>query len=359
VFCEAGVDTTGGVDVGSEHRIALGDIGCLDESGDGVVSVLGHSNELLVRMHFETKADERLWVQSLGAVIGSNSARDHAAGTAVEASGDVSGEMHMLQARSRQLQNQIGTLEALNDRRDKQLNKMVKRLDGAMQMLSAVQDMVSQQRCVIQSQKLAIAELSNDLGLSMGDLGAAGAASPTVASPGAMEDSTGGTDQDADVSPSSLAADTDKMNALLEQADKMQQLLEMLESKGAALGEDDSPGAGVPGNLLDPSLMANIAALLGGGGLPGMSGAQNDEEDEEDDDEDEQDEEGDGGDGDESEEAVRERLRGLEAEKERFAGLLRSSQQEHEDLLERLNGMRSLMAMLGLQDDLGEVDVNN
>merc|ERR1719272_1591051 len=73
--------------------------------------------------------------------------------------------MHLLQARSRQLQNKIGSLESVNERRDKQLNKMVRRLDGAMQMLSAVQEMCNQQRKVIYAQKVVASELQRDLGL--------------------------------------------------------------------------------------------------------------------------------------------------------------------------------------------------
>merc|ERR1719272_1180272 len=84
--------------------------------------------------------------------------------------------MHLLQARSRQLQNKIGSLEAVNERRDKQLNKMVRRLDGAMQMLSAVQDMCKQQGNVIKAQKVSIVSLQHDLGFDMeaanGDAGA-------------------------------------------------------------------------------------------------------------------------------------------------------------------------------------------
>merc|ERR1712151_1124080 len=40
------------------------------------------------------------------------------------------------------------------------------------------------------------------------------------------------------------------------------------------------------------------------------------------------------------------RLKSLESEKARFEGLLSDSQKEHQELLERLNGMRSMMAML-------------
>merc|ERR1719277_193810 len=47
-------------------------------------------------------------------------------------------------------------------------------------------------------------------------------------------------------------------------------------------------------------------------------------------------------------------LQGLLAEKEKFEGMLADSQTEHEDLLKRLNDMRSLMGALGmdLADDV-------
>merc|ERR1712194_924822 len=48
------------------------------------------------------------------------------------------------------------------------------------------------------------------------------------------------------------------------------------------------------------------------------------------------------------------RLKSLESEKARFEGLLSDSQKEHQDLLERLNGMRSMMSMLGMKEDVYE-----
>uniref|UniRef100_A0A7S4RDE8 Uncharacterized protein n=2 Tax=Alexandrium monilatum TaxID=311494 RepID=A0A7S4RDE8_9DINO len=53
-------------------------------------------------------------------------------------------------------------------------------------------------------------------------------------------------------------------------------------------------------------------------------------------------------------EVVLSRLQQLQAEKERYEGMVRDSQQEHEDLLQRLTEMRSLMTALGIQDDGGD-----
>lgn len=349
VFCEAGVNDTGSVDVGSERTVPLADVGSVSQSGDGVVTVQGHSGQLLVRMHFETVDDEQTWAQGLKAVVSGN-----AESTISADSGD---EVVMLQARSRQLQNQIGSLEALNERRDSQLNKMVKRLDGAMQMLAAVQDMCSQQRTVIQVQKVAITELSKDLGLPVeatDDTCKDPEVSPTGAqqmtSPGARsEDSPGADDEEAEDTEEQVA-DNDQMRALLEQADQMQSLLQMLEARGLGAGseDDDDDQPPNPAAAMDmlrdlQSLTSMMASLGPAGGLNSLSEelAEPEEEDCE-----EIEEVG----NEEDEEVVRARLRGLEAEKEKFEGLLRNSQQEHQDLLEKLNGMKALMSQLGLQE---------
>merc|ERR1711920_75917 len=62
---------------------------------------------------------------------------------------------------------------------------------------------------------------------------------------------------------------------------------------------------------------------------------------------------------DEETEAVKNRLRGLESEKERYEGLLQDSQKEHEDLLKRLEGMRSMMTMLGMTPDDDDSDAED
>merc|ERR1719367_274012 len=70
----------------------------------------------------------------------------------------------MLQARSQQLQNRISSLEAMGKRRDVHLRQMIRRLDGAMQMLKAVEEMCSQQRRVLDAQNVAIMELKKERG---------------------------------------------------------------------------------------------------------------------------------------------------------------------------------------------------
>lgn len=361
VFNEAGVDDRGSVDVGRERLVPLADIGSVSSSGDGVVTVQGHSGQMLVRMHFETVEDEQTWAQGLSAILSTTDDSNALAG----AEGDSGDDIVMLQARSRQLQNQIGSLEALNERRDQQLNKMVKRLDGAMQMLAAVQDMCSQQRNVIQVQKVAIAELSKDLGLPVeatDEVGETLITSPSGAQQTSRvaqsEDSPGVEEEDEEAEDTEeQLADTDQMRALLEQADQMKNLLEMLEARGISAdseGDDDqppNPGAAID-MLRDLNQLASLMSSLGPAGTGGLGQSEEHPEPEEEDCE-EVEEIADG----EDEEVVRARLRGLEAEKEKFEGLLLSSQQEHQDLLEKLNGMKALMSQLGLQE--GDLDFDD
>mmetsp|Transcript_107757 Transcript_107757/g.281350 ORF Transcript_107757/g.281350 Transcript_107757/m.281350 type:complete len:112 (-) Transcript_107757:153-488(-) len=53
----------------------------------------------------------------------------------------------------------------------------------------------------------------------------------------------------------------------------------------------------------------------------------------------------------EDDEAVMARLMRLQAEKQRFEGMLADSQQEHEELLERLSSMRAMMRDLGMDEE--------
>eukprot|EP00913_Durusdinium_trenchii_P007054 g6636.t1 len=64
-------------------------------------------------------------------------------------------ECSLLRAKSQKLQQRIATLETLSDRREKQMKRLLKRLDGAMQMLEALEDMCGQQRKVISAQQQA------------------------------------------------------------------------------------------------------------------------------------------------------------------------------------------------------------
>jgi len=392
MFMEAGVTDGGAVDLGSERTVPLADIGSVRADDSGMtLTLLGKDRKLLVQMHFEEAGAQLTWIQGLRLLIAGNGSDEggspggQAAGGDESDEGGAEDEMHLLQARSRQLQNKIGSLEAVNERRDKQLNKMVRRLDGAMQMLSAVQDMCTQQRKVILAQKVVITEFHTDLGLEadagspgmQGSPKASGAAWAEAAAEAApdpdSEDSLDGQEPaDGGEGDEAVAANAEKMFELLAQAERMQQMLQMLESGGADVGSesDGSPG-GLPGGMDMASSLAALMAGVGGAQGPGGSSMASSlaalmaqatenpaafaEEVEESGDEVEEELEPEQVEAPigEDEEAALERLQGLESEKQRFEGLLHDSQQEHQDLLEKLNSMRGLMSALGLQEEGG------
>lgn len=106
---------------------------------------------------------------------------------------------------------------------------------------------------------------------------------------------------------------------LLKQADEMQRALRQLEALESAVAH----------------------------GTNGATGEGNYEEEEDEEVEAEEERADAGG---EDEEAVLARLRSLEEEKQRFEGMLRASQQEHQDLQQRLEDMRALMESLGMRE---------
>merc|ERR1712173_12359 len=89
---------------------------------------------------------------------------------------------------------------------------------------------------------------------------------------------------------------------------------------------------------LDPS---SLNGLRGPGTVPASDSVQQQTEADTDDEE-----------GDEHE-ALAE-IRNLEAQKQRYETMFRDQQLEHQDLVEKLSRMRSLMTMLGMQE--GDLD---
>jgi len=348
VFCEAGVSDNGDVDVGQERLIPLKDIGAVHDKPGGEIgcSVMGHNGKLLAEIHFEQPEPHQVWMKALKALITTNG-NDQAGATAQNDGGDEENEVYMLQARSRQLQNRIGNLEAMNERRDKQLNKMERRLDGATEMLSAVQEMCNQQEKVISAQKVAITELQNDLGLEAVDADRDGKTGDRSRPDADSEDSPDGAGQDTDdAADDDVNAQTEKMMALLAQAEQMQKMLQLLEGRGADLASESSGSPQSRGGQAATLSRVNNAVAS-----PQGQGARHNQD---------LDDDGDL-DGVDSEEAALQRLRNLESEKLRFEGLLRDSQQEHQDLLDKLTSMRSLMSALGLEaeDDADEPNDDN
>merc|ERR1712014_254413 len=109
-----------------------------------------------------------------------------------------------------------------------------------------------------------------------------------------------------------------QMRALLEQADQMQSLLQMLEARGMGAGleddDDEPPNPEAAMDMLrDLQNLTSMMASLGPAGGNSLGQTEEHPEPEEEDCE-EIEEIGD----EEDEEVVRARLRGLEAEKEKF-----------------------------------------
>lgn len=337
--------------MGPNRCIEMADVGTMD-SEDGVVALLGHDGSILVQLHMENSEDQQLWASAIRALL---SSRRGAGNSAAGPEGEED-EVCMLQARSQQLQNRIGILEGLGKRRDLHLQKMQKRVDGAMRMLAAVKDMCAQQRRVLDAQKVAIAELRDESGEPMEDGGEGGRPTAversTQAEPEeeaeevASEDAGQGAEPDARdpveaMAEEEIAAKTRQMLELLQQADDMQKALhalQSLQSEAEAPSAAQSAPAGTARAAPPVSASATLQAAAQATAPTATSatapadGASEDSEEVD-------------------PEVVLQRLQQLQAEKQRYEGMVRDSQQEHEDLLKRLSDMRSLMASLGIPDD--------
>lgn len=343
------------ISFGRETVIHLADAAEVDVIEKNALVVLGRDGSVLVQLQIDSPEDLRQWGEDLrsGIKVASRAAPDPGGkgsptGRQVGAASgpdteDTDGEVHLLQARSRQLQTQIGQLEAANERRDQQLQKMISRLDGAMQMLVAVQDMCGQQRRVIVAQKVAIEELTREVGgegegQSVYDEAARGGEAPgkkdqdTSRAPAAASATTGG-EPDAD-NEEEMAAKSEKMFALLQRAELLQQALGEL---GAEAGDSEQAATAPPRRAAAPAQKDRAAPARADAPSPDSPDPPDTEK---------------------AAEEAAERLESLEVEKLRFEGMLRDSQAEHDDLLQRLTDMRSLMSMLGVQPEDLDADAS-
>lgn len=365
---EASVPSAGGdISLGSDRRVDLSLAGSVEVS-DGIVAILGRDRKLMVQMHLETEEEQATWAQALKLVIEQSSAERGEGARAVggrqsparssapaspasqrkdgkeeqskqELPQDDEAELPTLRARSQQLQTRIGSLEAISERRDKQLQRLLKRLDGAMKMLDAVQDMCTQQRKVIDSQKVAIEALQADCGEADEDTEDEKKEEEEVEQKIEAKDEEEDEDDDDQASSEEaarqravaeveqeMAAKAEQMLALLKQADEMQQALQQLE----ALEASGMLGEGSPAEKLQDAEDDDEEEI------GAEAGEEEDEEQV---------------DGDADTEAVLKRLLALEEEKSRFENMLASSQNEQQDLLQRLESMRSLMSSVGMETD--------
>jgi len=347
---QACVSPAGGVSLEAEHSMPLGSV-TLIPSGD-LSLTLQQENGQAVQLHFENQDDERSWTKALSdvkAAVGSPHGLSTTATVDTRALAGVRDDIPSLKARSAALQDRIGTLEALRERRDKQLEALTSRLEDALKMLGAVQDMCCQQKKVIDAQQTAIIELRRDAGLASDDeLISSAKPSHLITSeslagrpeldtpcmpcaqtkvPVAAVAHTPSVAEVAESLELDMPAEAEEMLKLLQQADEMQQALRQLQAlSGGACG-------GQPGHC---SLLAQQDSSAEIAGRVQVQG-----EDEGHDETHEQDDN----------EQVLNRIRSLETEKERFEAMIRDSQNEHDELMQQLHGMRSLMSMLGIKEE--------
>jgi len=326
----------------------------------------------MVQLYLETTEDERAWHSRLQHAVRLASKDAQGAGKRADAEDDDEvDDFVMLKAQSQKLQNKIGDLEDVGERRDKQLQKMLMRVDGAMQMLAAVQGMCSQQKKVIDAQQVAIVALREDCGLpedARGDIKNVSRSPPQNDEEGDDDEADDGSDDDEDCEEddeevkaleAEMAAKTAQMHALMEQAMGMQNALAELktlqaqadaaaagavEVVGDSVGIASSAAPASPGKAkaASPSKTVSASAVSAKAAPQSSAEASTGAVDTG---------------AEEDVRAVLSQLHTLESEKARFEGMLRDSQDEHESLIGRLGDMRSLMTRLGMDPndlDLGD-----
>jgi len=321
-FREANVaeGEAGSLSLGSERIVDLRKaVAVVDR--ENALAVVGQDRTPLVLLYLDTAEELSTWKEALQLVIGLRESapevsKSGAPPSAAEESED--DEINMLRARSQQQQTRIGQLEALHKRRDTQLSTLLQRLDGAMQMLDAVQDMCTQQRKVIETQRVAITALSEECGLGDEDEDAPPAAAAPAAEAGLKAPPTqanGSDEASVEEVEAEMAAKAEQMMSLLKQADEMQRALSQLEASGLLNELGEAPSSQESSPERQPAAEAEQ---------------------------------------DEDPAAVLERLEALEAEKARLASMLSSSRNEQEELLQQLAGMRSVLSAAGV--DMSEED---
>jgi len=234
------------IGLGAERVVHFSDVEAVRADGQ-VVFVQGVSGIPLVDLHVNTNDDAHMWVS--GIQFFSQGSDDSSQSEDADQEDQESDEvMRSLYCRSNVLQREITDLESVTERRDKQIQKMIGRLDGAMQMLTAVQEMCSQQQKVIYAQQRAIGCLKREGGFEDADLaGNAALTNPCGESDsGSEEDSTAdGSDQKDSQQTTSdrlsaemskqTAQKIEKMLAALKEVDEMQQALKRAQAEDASV----------------------------------------------------------------------------------------------------------------------------
>ena len=148
-------------------------------------------------------------------------------------------ECFLLRAKSQKLQQRITTLEAMSERREKQMKRLLKRLDGAMQMLEALEDMCGQQRTVISAQQLAISALKEE---------------------GAVDEDDEEEEEEEEEDTQGDDVSEEKLMALFQQAEQMERALKQIEALGKAGLLNDGPGQGDGDTSVD-AILSRLHAL--------------------------------------------------------------------------------------------------
>lgn len=128
----------------------------------------------------------------------------------------------------------------MSERREKQMKRLLKRLDGAMQMLEALEDMCGQQRKVISAQQLAISALKEE---------------------GAVDDDEDEEEEEEEEEDTQGEdVSEEKLMALFQQAEQMERALKQIEALGKAGLLNDGPGQG-DGDASVDAILSRLHAL--------------------------------------------------------------------------------------------------
>lgn len=152
----------GEVNLGGVTSIPLIEITDVERNGGALALLAG--TRVLAELHLETPEEGAAWENALRSAVAAVNASPQGGGSDDEdADGqDSDAEVQLWRAQNQKLEERAHSLEASGRKRERQLKSLLRRLDGTMGMLSAVQDMVVQQRTVIGAQKVAIVELESE-----------------------------------------------------------------------------------------------------------------------------------------------------------------------------------------------------
>lgn len=230
---------------GDRHSLDLRKAGSVvaDEEKVSILSraANGHPH-LILELHMDNDEEIQAWTRALRNVLPKAKAPTSppSKDEQEEISEQADEECFLLRAKSQKLQQRITTLEAMSERREKQMKRLLKRLDGAMQMLEALEDMCGQQRKVISAQQLAISALKEE---------------------GAVDDDEDEEEEEEEEEDTQGEdVSEEKLMALFQQAEQMERALKQIEALGKAGLLNDGPGQG-DGDASVDAILSRLHAL--------------------------------------------------------------------------------------------------